>query len=150
MSLSSNGTSQLEALYIRTLGNIQGNSLNEILFYCFTKKPPSTTLLLVIYKKFDTTSKKLLLENCLSICSWYGSPRLVKLIFMFFLCSICIKIIKIQPLSRRLDWSWKRITKSPFRLLNLELGKELWSCKLYLHLTCSLSLTNKTKKKGYT
>ena len=40
--LSSNGTSQLDVLYVRTLGNIQENFLNEILFYYFTNKPPQS------------------------------------------------------------------------------------------------------------
>ena len=81
--LSSNGTSQLDVLYVRTLGNIQENFLNEILFYYFTNKPP-TILFLEIYKSFETTSKMLLLENCLSIYSWYMSLRLFKPVVMSF------------------------------------------------------------------
>ena len=81
--LSSKGTSQLEVPNVRTLGNIHGNFLNKILFYCFTNKCP-IILFLEIYKSFETTSKMLFLENGLCIYSWYGSRRLVYLVFMYF------------------------------------------------------------------
>ena len=81
--LSSKGTSQLEVPNVRTLGNIHGNFLNKILFYCFTNKCP-IILFLEIYKSFETTSKMLFLENGLCIYSWYGSHRLVYLVFMYF------------------------------------------------------------------
>ena len=138
----------MEVPYVRTLGNIHGNFLNEILFYYFTNKSP-TIPFPEIYKSFEKTSKMLRLENCLCVYSWYGSRRLVKLV-LCFLCSIWIEVIKIQPIPRSPDWPLESITKSPFWYLTLEGEKELWSCKLSLHLTWQLRHTDKTKKKGCT
>ena len=56
--LSSKGANQLQVLYIRTLGNIQGNFPTEAALHCI----PSN-FSLEIYTSFRTTSKKHPLEN---------------------------------------------------------------------------------------
>ena len=63
--LSSTGANQLEVLHIRTLGNIQGNSLHGILFYwsCDPQMYSHNSFFQEICRSFRTSSKKLVLEN---------------------------------------------------------------------------------------
>ena len=64
--LSSKGANLLQVAYIRTLENIQGNFLGGILFKAAVLKC-IPNFFLEICRRFRTTSKKLVLENSLSI-----------------------------------------------------------------------------------
>ena len=65
--LSSKGANLLQVAYIRTLENIQGNFLGGILFKAAVLKCIPSNFFLEICRRFRTTSKKLVLENSLSI-----------------------------------------------------------------------------------
>ena len=96
--LSSKGAKQLQVLYIRTLGNIQGNVSNETA----VRKCIRSNFFLKICRSFRTTSKKLFLENYAlayhtadkdhAYILWIVFP----IFFVCFVCLISIEIIKIK------------------------------------------------------
>ena len=77
----------MQALYIRTLGNIQGNFLRGILFFwnwgpqMYSQELFSGNL----QSTLRTTSKKLVLENCLSILNSRGGGSKINIFLRIYL-----------------------------------------------------------------
>ena len=107
---SSKGAIQLPVLYIRTLGNIQGNVLYGIPFY-FSPEMYSQQLFSGNMQKFqDKIWKACSRKLCLAISysRWRSHQDFVnclsKIFFVCFLCFKQIEIIKIQHIPREGGW----------------------------------------------